>query len=120
MFARRPDFRRYDWRMFIAFSFVRSMLSRIKSSITKTDSCAATPSAKTVRIAGPFVILRVHIGERGHVKATTIKISCGKPHIDLRAVTELSNTVFPVPRVGRKAVAQWHVMRWEVPPELQR
>ncbi len=67
----------------------------------------------------PCVILRVHVGEGGHVKAVTIRIGCGDTAVDQRAVAEVWAKVFPVPRVGRKAVAQWHVMRWEVPPDLR-
>lgn len=106
--------------MVFTLSSVRSVLTRKNSNVTHTDSSCAAPVAKPVRMAGPFVILRVHIGELGHVKATTIKISCGNPDIDRRAAAELCNTVFPAPRVGRKAVAQWHMMRWKVPPELRR
>jgi len=72
----------------------------------------ALPARRPTR---PFVILRVHIGELGHVKTVLLKISCGDPLLDQQAQRELYAMVFPVPRVGRKAVAQWHVMRWEVP-----
>ena len=75
----------------------------------------AGPAAKPVRATRRFVILRVHIGELGHVKTVLLKISCGDASLDQQAQRELGAMVFPVPRVGRKAVAQWHVMRWDVP-----
>lgn len=100
-------------------SIVRRWLYAVLLWPLPKDSDAAMPD-KPIRAVRPFVILRVHIGELGHVKSAIIKISCGNAEIDQRAATELANTVFPAPRVGHKAVAQWHVMRWEVPGELRR
>lgn len=92
------------------------------AAMTDASPSALTPASapNPARAIRAFVILRVHIGELGHVKSAIVKISCGNAEIDRRAATELSNTVFPTPRVGHKAVAQWHVMRWEVPADLRR
>ncbi|WP_041949784.1 hypothetical protein [Verminephrobacter eiseniae] len=61
------------------------------------------------------MILYVQIGELGHVKIANVKISCGDAKLDQQAVRETKAQVHPVPRVGRKAVARWHMIRWEVP-----
>ncbi|MCR6481034.1 hypothetical protein NU688_33090 [Variovorax sp. ZS18.2.2] len=69
------------------------------------------------RVVRRFVILYVQIGELGHVKIANVKISCGDAALDQQAVLETKAQVHPVPRVGRKAVARWHMIRWEVPQD---
>ncbi|MCW5231352.1 energy transducer TonB [Verminephrobacter eiseniae] len=67
------------------------------------------------RVVRCYVILYVQIGELGHVKIANVKISCGDAKLDRQAVRETKAQAHPVPRVGRKAVARWHMIRWEVP-----
>ncbi|MBS0430064.1 MAG: hypothetical protein JSR41_22490 [Proteobacteria bacterium] len=75
------------------------------------------PTPPPPRAKRPFAIVHIQIGEQGKVRFARIKMSCGHPELDLRAVRELMAQTFAVPRVGRKAVAQWHMVRWAVPPE---
>lgn len=65
----------------------------------------------------PFAVVHIQIGEQGQVRFARLKMSCGNAELDRRAVAELQAQAFPVPRVGRKAVARWHMVRWAVPPE---
>src|SRR6218665_1713152 len=67
------------------------------------------------RVVRCYVILYGQIGELGHVKIANVKISCGDAKRDQQAVRETKAQVHPVPRVGRQAVARWHMIRWEVP-----
>lgn len=75
---------------------------------------AAAPLPKAKRA---FAIVHIQIGEQGLVRIARLKMSCGNAELDRRAVAELHAQAFPVPRVGRKAVARWHMVRWAVPPE---
>lgn len=77
------------------------------------------PVIQPKRLKRHFVMMRVHVGENGLVKTVTIKMSCGDPSIDQMAITEVKSHQFAQPRVGHKAVAQWHNMRWEVPQHLR-
>ncbi|WP_133619374.1 energy transducer TonB [Hydromonas duriensis] len=70
------------------------------------------------RLKRSFVMMRVHVGENGFVKTVTIQMSCGDKSIDQMAIAEIKGRQFAQPRVGHKAVAQWHNMRWEVPSNL--
>lgn len=72
---------------------------------------------QTLRAKRPFAVVHIQIGEQGQVRFARLKMSCGNAELDARAVAELQAQAFPVPRVGRKAVAQWHMVRWAVPPE---
>lgn len=109
-----PKFlRRWLYKLFLWPTF--------KDSIPMSPETPLTPDIKalTHRVKRPFVMLRVHVGEHGHVKAVTVRMSCGSPSVDQMAVKEVQGKVFPTPRVGHKAVAQWHNMRWEVPGHLK-
>lgn len=101
-------------------------LSRLLYKVTlhpalRDDSSddSATPQsptdAPTYRVRRNFVGLRVHVGELGAVKAVTVRFSCGDPAVDKMAVIEVKSKIFPQPRIGHKAVAQWHNMKWDVP-----
>lgn len=80
---------------------------------------SGTPNIATRPLKRNFVMLRVHVGEGGHVKDATIRMSCGNPAVDKMALNEIRGKVFAQPRVGHKAVAQWHNMRWQVPEHLR-
>jgi len=75
------------------------------------------PPASPPRAKRPFVIVHIQIGEEGKVRFARLKMGCGNAVLDQRAVRELKAQTFAVPRVGRKPVAQWHMVRWAVPPE---
>lgn len=78
----------------------------------------AAVAAKVHRVRRNFVGLRVHIGELGAVKTVSVRITCGDPAVDKMAVADVKSKVFPQPRIGHKAVAQWHNMKWDVPVGL--
>lgn len=70
------------------------------------------------RLKRNFVMMRVHVGENGLVKAVSITMSCGDKKIDQMAIEVVRNQQFAQPRIGHKAVAEWRNMRWEVPSHL--
>ena len=117
-----PKFlRRWLYTLFLWPSLKDSNTDPSTTHNTMNPEMPHTPNIKalTHRVKRPFVMLRVHVGELGHVKAVTVRMSCGSPTVDQMAIKEVQGKVFPTPRVGHKAVAQWHNMRWEVPDQLK-
>lgn len=83
----------------------------------KPENTSANPQTRPLK--RNFVMMRVHVGEGGNVKDATIRMSCGNPAIDKMALADIRGKIFAQPRVGHKAVAQWHNMRWQVPENLR-
>ena len=59
-------------------------------------------------------IVRVLLDDAGHVQDVVLKMSCGEPEKDARALEEVRNMRFARGQLGSGTVRRWHELAYAV------